>query len=129
MRSLFAGLLIALLISAVALLVAAIGALGVAAIGLLLNHWFELTQWQGTLIALIVTLSLGTLVYKLASQTPAPPTWNNDWDEWDDEEEEDDEEDVSEPPIVPWRRNRPTPGELPAQKPAGQAGKSAGKGR
>ena len=56
----FAGLLVALLISAVALLVAAVGALGVAAIGLLLQHWFDLTQWQGTLIALAVAMAWAT---------------------------------------------------------------------
>ena len=51
MRGLLAGLLVALIISTVALLVATIGAVGVAAIGLLLNRWFDLTQWQGTIIA------------------------------------------------------------------------------
>lgn len=112
MRSLFAGLLIALLIATVALLVAAIGSLGVAAIGWLLQHWFDLSQWQGTLIALIVTLGLGYLVYKLAAQPSIPATWEPAWDDW--EPDEDEEED--EPPIVPWRRNRPTPGELPPEK-------------
>ena len=48
MRGLLAGLLVALIISTVALLVATIGAVGVAAIGLLLTRWFDLTQWQGT---------------------------------------------------------------------------------
>ena len=114
MRGLLAGLLVALIISTVALLVATIGALGVSAIGLLLHRWFDLTQWQGTLIALGVTVSLGYLVYKLAAQVPAAQPWTDDWDE-------DDEEEVAEveaPPIVPWRRNRPTQGELPPEKPA-----------
>jgi hypothetical protein len=116
MRGLLAGLLVALIISTVALLVATIGAVGVAAIGLLLTRWFDLSQWQGTLIALAVTMGLGYLVYKLASQVPAAQPWTDDWDE-----EEDDEEEVAEveaPPIVPWRRNRPTQGELPPEKPA-----------
>lgn len=113
MRGLFAGLLVALLIAAVALLIAAVGALGVAAIGWLLQHWFDLSQWQGTLVALIVALGLGYLVYRLAAQPPIPSTWEPDWDDW--EPEEDDEE---EPPIVPWRRSRPTPGALPSDQPA-----------
>ena len=116
MRGLLAGLLVALIISTVALLVATIGALGVAAIGLLLSRWFDLTQWQGTLIALVVTMSLGYLVYKLASQVPAEQPWSGDPDEW--EEDEDEVADAEEPPIVPWRRSRPTQGELPAEKPA-----------
>ncbi len=116
MRGLLAGLLVALIISTVALLVATIGALGVAAIGLLLNRWFDLTQWQGTLIALAVTMSLGYLVYKLASQVPAEQPWNDNLDEWEEGEDEADE--VEEPPIVPWRRSRPTQGELPPEKPA-----------
>ncbi len=132
MRGLLAGLLVALLVSAVALLVAAVGALGVAAIGALLHRWFELTQWQGSLIALAVTLGLGYLVYKLVAQTPTVPTWPSEWDDWEENAEgEDDEEDhaadagvaQAEPPIVPWRRNRPTPGNLSPEKPATGRGK------
>lgn len=124
MRGLLAGLLVALLIAAVALFVAAVGSLGVAAIGWLLQHWFDLSQWQGSLIALIVALGLGYLVYKLATQPPMPQPWAADWDDFDldDEDEEEDE-----PPIVPWRRSRPTPGELPAQKPASTPPTSRGK--
>ncbi len=130
MRGLLAGLLFALLVSTVALLVAAVGALGVAAIGLLLHRWFELTQWQGTLIALAVTLGLGYLVYKLVAQTPVPPAWPSEWDDWDenDEDEENDDADEALPPpeespIVPWRRNRPTPGDLSQEKPVTGRGK------
>ena len=120
------------LVSTVALLVAAVGALGVAAIGALLHRWFELTQWQGTLIALAVTLGLGYLVYKLVAETPAVPSWPSEWDDWEENTEgEDDEEDhaakallaQAEPPIVPWRRNRPTPGNLSQEKPATGQGK------
>ncbi len=114
MRGLFAGLLVALLIAAVALIVAAAGSLGVAAIGLLLHHWFDLSQWQGTLVALVVTLGLGYLVYKLTAQ-PSVSAWEPEWEDWEPEEEA---EEVGEPPVVPWRRSRPTPGELPSQKPA-----------
>ena len=93
MRGLLAGLLVALIISTVALLVATIGAVGVAAIGLLLNRWFDLTQWQGTLIALAVTMGLGYLVYKLASQVPTEQPWSGDLDEWDEGEPEADQAD------------------------------------
>lgn len=123
MRGLFAGLLVALLIAAVALVVAAVGSLGVAAIGLLLNHWFDLSQWQGTLIALVVSLGLGYLVYKLAAQPAMPAVWEPDWEDWEPEEDVAEE---SEPPVVPWRRSRPTPGELPSQKPAPPAPSPAG---
>jgi hypothetical protein len=121
MRGLLAGLLVALIISTVALLVATIGAVGVALIGLLLNRWFDLTQWQGTLIALAVTVGLGYLVYKLASQVPAEQPWNGNGEAWD--KEADDIDQVEEPPIVPWRRSRPTQGELPAEKTAASGGK------
>jgi hypothetical protein len=108
----FAGLIVAFVIVVVALLVATLGALGVAAIGWLLSRWFELSQWQGTLIALAVALSVGAGVYKVAtgSDTPGEP----EWIEWDDA----DEAATSEPPIVPWRRQRPTQGDLPADRPS-----------
>lgn len=124
MRGLFAGLLVALMIAAVALVIAAVGSLGVAAIGLLLNHWFDLSQWQGTLIALAMTFGLGYLVYKLAAQPPIAAAWEPDWEDWEEEDEEE-----NEPPVVPWRRNRPTPGELPSQKPAPPPPPPAGRKR
>lgn len=115
MRNLLGGLLIAFIIVVLVLLVAALGALGVAAIGWLLQRWFDLSQWQGTLTALGVAGGLVFLIYKLVAQ-PTPPTiWQNDLDEWEEEPEE--PEVVEEPPIVPWRRNRPTQGDLPMQKP------------
>ncbi len=126
MKSLFAGLLVALLIAAVALIVAAAGSVGVAAIGLLLHNLFDLSQWQGTLVALIVTLGLGYLVYKLAAQ-PSVSAWEPDWEDWEPEAE--DVEEKNEPPVVPWRRNRPTPGELPSQKPAPPGPPPAGRKR
>ena len=127
MRGLLAGLLIALIIVAVALAVAAIGALGVAAIGLMLHRWFDLTQWQGSLLALTMAFGLGYLVFRLAVQASPVPPWEGEWD--DVEEDEEDEETPDEaPPIVPWRRTRPTPGELPGQKSAGQTRRPSGKG-
>jgi hypothetical protein len=126
MRGVLAGLLIAALVVIVALLVAAVGSVGVALIGLLLHRWFELSQWQGSLIALIVGAGLSVVVYRIVAAASAPPIpVNNDWDDDDDEDEED--EDEFEPPIVPWRRSRPTPGELPPQKPASPPAKPAGR--
>ena len=134
MRGVLAGLLIAALVVIVALLVAAVGSVGVALIGLLLHRWFELSKWQGSLIALIVGAGLSVVVYRIVAAASAPPIpVNNDWDDDDDEDEEDEDEfeppneDEFEPPIVPWRRSRPTPGELPPQKPASPPAKPAGR--
>jgi hypothetical protein len=52
MRGLFASLVIAMLFMIVALVAAAFGAVGVAFIGSLLHRWFDLSQWQGTLVGL-----------------------------------------------------------------------------
>lgn len=119
MRGLFVSLIVAALFLLIALLVTGLGALGVALIGLLLSRWFELTQWQGSLIALVMAASLTVLVYRLTHTSPVPSVWSEDW-----EEEEEEEEEAEEPPIVPWRRNRPTPGELPAERSTGCSNKS-----
>lgn len=116
MRNLFGGLLFALIIVVLVLFVAAFSALGVAVIGWLLQHWFDLTQWQGTLIALAVAGGLALLVYKLVAQPAAPIIWEGDLEDWQAGQER--TEPAAEPPIVPWRRNRPAQGELPPQKPA-----------
>lgn len=116
MRNLFGGLIIAVLIVLLVLLVAAFGAVGIAGIGWLLQRWFDLTQWQGTLVALGIAGGLAFLIYKLVAP-PVPPTiWGDDLDDWEEEPEP-----VQEPPIVPWRRNRPTQGDLPPQKPTSGA--------
>lgn len=120
MRNLLGGLAIAILIVLLVLFIAAFGALGVAGIGWLLQRWFDLTQWQGTLTALGVAGGLAFLVYKLVAQPSVPTIWEGDLDEWEEEQEP---ETVEEPPIVPWRRSRPTPGDLPAQKPATGSGR------
>ncbi len=116
MRGLLAGLVIAILVILVALFGAALGAFGFAAIGWLLHRVFDLTQWQGTLVALAVGVGLGYLVFRLAVVPMTPPVWSGDWDSWEDVGE-DDVPDEPEPPIVAWRRQRPTPGELPTQQP------------
>jgi hypothetical protein len=101
MRGFVASLLVAILVLAVALVAATFGALGVAAIGWLLHRWFDLTQWQGTLIAFGVTFGLGFVVYKLFAEPSNPTVWDENWDE------EAEVEEVEEPQIVPWRRSRP----------------------
>ena len=102
MRGFAASLLVAILVLAIALAAATLGALGIAAIGWLLHRWFDLTQWQGTLIALGVAVGLGFVVYKLVAEPSNPSVWDENWDE-----EEEVEEEVEEPQIVPWRRSRP----------------------
>ncbi|MGQ9490765.1 MAG: hypothetical protein ACUVR4_04735 [Anaerolineae bacterium] len=116
MRGILAGLIIALVIAAIAFLVAGVGSLGVAVIGWLLGRWFDLSQWQGSLIALAMMFGLGYLIYKITFQPAFPTTVGPDWEDWEEEEEEEEELAEEEPPIVPWRRNRPTPGELPVEK-------------
>jgi hypothetical protein len=115
MRGLLAGLVIAILVIVVALLGAALGAFGIAAIGWLLHRVFDLTQWQGSLIALAVATGLGYLVFRLAVVPLTPPVWTGDWDSWENADESAGQHEA-EPPIVPWRRQRPTPGELPPQE-------------
>jgi hypothetical protein len=110
MRGLLASLVIAILFMVVALVAAALGAVGVAFIGSLLHRWFDLSQWQGTLVALVVAISLGLLVYKMTQAPVEPTVFTDDWEE---------EPEQVESPVVPWRRNRPTPGELPSSKPTG----------
>lgn len=115
MRGLLAGLLVALIVATVALLVATVGSLGVAAIGWLLHQWFDLTQWQGTIVALVVTLGLGYLVYRLAVLSPTPSTWSGEYEEWDEPDANADEP-LDESGVVPWRRSRSSQGETPAAK-------------
>lgn len=115
MRGLFASLLVAVFFMVISLVATAFGAVGIAFIGSLLHRWFDLTQWQGTLIALAGAFGLGFLLYRMVSM-PTTPTWNDDWDDDDADEPDLDEDEEPEvvSPIVPWRRSRPTPGELPA---------------
>lgn len=115
MRGILAGLIIALVIAVITCLVAGVGSLGVVVIGWLLGRWFDLSQWQGSLIALAMMFGVGYLIYKTTFQPAFPTTLGPNWEDWE-EEEEGEELAEEEPPIVPWRRNRPTPGELPAEK-------------
>ncbi len=114
MRGLLAGLIVAFVIVVIALLIALLGGLGVAAIGWLLSRWFDLSQWQGSLIALAVGLGIGFVIYRMVAYN-APFEAEPEWIDWAAEDEE--EAAQAEPPVVPWRRRRPTQGELPPQKP------------
>ena len=55
------------------------------------------------------------------------PAWSPEWDDWDENDEENEpEEEIlpdEEPPVVPWRRSRPTPGDLSKDKPVTGSGK------
>lgn len=115
MHGLMAGLLVAIVVMALSLAVAALGGLGIAAVGWMLSRFFELTQWQGSLIALGVALGVGYVLTQIATPAAPSPVISPEWVEWEGEEED---EAVSEPSVVPWRRERPTPGELPEQRPA-----------
>ena len=126
MRGVATGLLLAALVLVLALVIALVGAVGVAVIGMLLHRWFDLSQWQGTLIALVMSTGLVLLVYRIVGAASTVPAVSNNWVDDDDDDEDDEEEDY-EPPIVPWRRSRPTPGELPAQKPASTPSKPVNK--
>ncbi len=115
MQGLLAGLLVAVVIMVLSLVVAALGGLGIAAVGLLLSRLFELTQWQGSVIALGVALGVGYILTQIATPAAPSPVISPEWVDWEGEDEDDT---VPEPSVVPWRRERPTPGELPAQRPA-----------
>lgn len=110
-RSPVAGLIAALLILVAALIVTLVGALGIALIGLLLSRWFDLTQWQGSALALGALVAVGLLVYRLLD---TPGYVEPDWLDFDPDEEELEPE-APEPPIVPWRRQRPTQADPAAQ--------------
>jgi hypothetical protein len=111
-RGLFAGLFFALIIVVVAVVVAIVGALGVAGIGWLLHRWFDLTQWQGSLIALVVALGIGYVASRMASA----PVYEPEWTALDEDDADVLEAVADEPPIVPWRQKRPTPGNLPFER-------------
>lgn len=110
MRSSIAGLLVAFVIVIVALLIAFVGALGIAVIGLLLSRWFELSQWQGSLIGMGALLGVAVALYRVLT---FPRYVEPDWMDFDDFDEEEEPEPATEPPIVPWRRQRPTQGQPP----------------
>lgn len=109
MRSIVASLIMFLLLAVVVLVVALLASLGVSGIGWIVAQLFNLTQWQGTIVALVVSMGAGFLVYQLGGR-PGPVVTPFDFEDWEEEYEE-----PEEPPVVAWRQRRPTPGDLPAQ--------------
>lgn len=118
MQGLLAGLLVAIVIMVLALVVAALGGIGIAAIGLMLSRLFDLTQWQGSLIALATALGVGYVLTQIAAPAAPAPIISPEWTDWEDEEAD---EVAPDPPVVPWRRERPTPGELPTRQSPGRS--------
>ncbi len=114
-----ASLLLAVIVLVAVVVATAVGALGVTAIGWLLHRWFDLTQWQGTLVSSGVAIGLGYLFMRIFL-IPTLTSWEPELGEDEYEEEEEEEE---EPPIVPWRRSRPTPSTPSSSKPTGSSGR------
>lgn len=83
MRNALAGLLLAVGVLVVALVGAALGSLGVAAVGWLLASWFGLTPWQGSLVALALTLAILAVLCRLLA--PPPTIIGDNWADWDED--------------------------------------------
>jgi hypothetical protein len=109
-RGIFAGLVIGFIITVISLFISAVGAVGISLIGLLLSSWFELSQWQGSLIALVIALGVGAAIYRMTVAPSSEPEWMAL-----DEVDEPAEVGAGDPPIVPWRRQRPTQGDPPSR--------------
>ncbi len=112
-----ASLLLAVIVLVAVVVATAVGALGVTAIGWLLHRWFDLTQWQGTLVSSGVAIGLGYLFMRIFL-LPALTSWEPGLDE-EEYEKEEKEEEKEKPPIVHWQRSRTTPGTPSASKPTG----------
>jgi hypothetical protein len=66
-------------------------------------------------VALVIAIALALLLYKITHVPVVQSAWDDEDEEEEDEEDEAEPESY-EPPIVPWRRSRPTPGELPSNR-------------
>jgi hypothetical protein len=102
------GLIVVVLVATMA------SALGVAWVGRVLHRLFDLSQWQGTVIAFGIAAGFVSLVYKILS-VPSSPFGPGIWD-YELDEDDDFDEIVEEPLIVPWRRSRSGSGEKSGQK-------------
>lgn len=110
MRVIITTALLVLLIILLLLVLTFAASVGIALVGWVLNLIFPaLSVFQGSLIAFGVGLGVTFGFARLMSTFPSPPSED---EEDEDEDEEDDQE--FEPPIVRWRRERPTPS-LPSQ--------------
>jgi len=112
MSRFFASVLLTLLVVVVLLAVVLAVTLGFAGVGWVVNRAFGMGLLQSTAIAVAIGFGVAYFVFRAFSMPDlgSGEGWGDwmeedeDWDEWEDEEEEEDE-----PPIVPWRRHRPTP--------------------
>lgn len=75
--------------------------LGFASIGWVVNRVFPMGLLQSTALAVVVGAGLAYIAYHFFSML----ILREEWEEWEEEEED------FEPPVVPWRRHRPTPAE------------------
>lgn len=112
MRAPISGLLTAMLIAIAALSVSAVIAVGIALIGLLLSRLFALTQWQGSLIGMAALAGVAFAAFRLVDSRSDYPSW---MDLPDEDYLARVNELPEEPPIVPWRRQRPAQAQPPAQ--------------
>ncbi len=103
LRTILAVALLLLLILVVALALGLAGALGIVAVGWVVTRAFsDLSLFEASLIALIAETGLLLVAYRLLTISFNPVV------KVGVEEEEGEEEEEFEPPIVPWRRSRPT---------------------
>ncbi len=102
LRTILAVAFLLLLILAVALALSLAGALGIVAVGWVVTRAFsDLSLFEASLIALIAEAGLLLVAYRFLTIAFNPVVKVG-------EEEEEEEEEEFEPPIVPWRRSRPT---------------------
>ncbi len=104
MHRLLGAVLLALLLLTLILAAVLAVTLGFAGIGWVVNRAFAIGQLESTAIAVVIGFGFTYIVYRIFS-VPILEV-EEDWEEWEEEEGEE-----NEPPIVPWRRHRPTPAE------------------
>lgn len=123
MNRFFASVLLSLLLVALVLAAVLAVTLGFVGIGWVVNRIFDMGLLESTAIAVAIGFGFAYVVYRIFSVSVFEPEedWEDEeWEEWDEEEEEE------EPPIVPWRRHRPTPAEPEETR---QRGRKRGKKR
>lgn len=107
MRRFFASVLLTLIVAVVLLAVVLAVALGFVGVGWVVDRAFGTGLLPSTAIVVVVGVGVAFFVLRALSMPDLRPEEDlEDWDEWEEEEEE------NEPPIVPWRRHRPTPADL-----------------
>lgn len=108
-------ILVGLLLSVIFVVLTLIVSAGIALVGWVLSLIFPLSMVQGVIVAGLVGAGVAYLMYVFFRDIPLPgPPLEEEEDEWEEDEDEEDE-----PPIVPWRRRRPTPAP-PSKSPKGK---------